>query len=239
MKWYKHITTSLDDPFIFDLIDRFGGDGYLVFFGTLEIMAREFDVNNPGICTISEGFLKKKLQLSRQKMVKILNFCEKNSRIFTTFHDGNITLKCPKLKDMADEWTKTQLRSNSGGTPSQEVEVEVDKEEESNNPPSPQGERKTGKKILLDRFEIFWKHYPKKKNKGQAEKTWLKIKPTEKLLEIIITAIDKARTSEDWIKDNGQFIPHPSTWLNAKGWEDEHTKLGKKDNWEGFDDAVK
>ena len=27
-----------------------------------------------------------------------------------------------------------------------------------------------------------------------------------------------ARTME---KSNGQYIPHPSTWLNAKGWEDE------------------
>jgi len=24
----------------------------------------------------------------------------------------------------------------------------------------------------------------------------------------------------DWRKDSGQFIPHPATWLNAKGWED-------------------
>ena len=27
--------------------------------------------------------------------------------------------------------------------------------------------------------------------------------------------------STDWTKDGGQFIPHASTWLNGKRWEDE------------------
>jgi hypothetical protein len=34
-------------------------------------------------------------------------------------------------------------------------------------------------------------------------------------------AIERAKTSEQWRKDGGQFIPHASTWLRAKGWEDE------------------
>lgn len=28
-------------------------------------------------------------------------------------------------------------------------------------------------------------------------------------------------TSEQWKKDGGQFIPHPTTWLNGDRWEDE------------------
>ena len=27
--------------------------------------------------------------------------------------------------------------------------------------------------------------------------------------------------TEQWKKDNGKYIPYPSSWLNAKGWEDE------------------
>ena len=30
--------------------------------------------------------------------------------------------------------------------------------------------------------------------------------------------------SADWTKDDGQFIPHASTWLNGKRWEDELPK---------------
>lgn len=81
--------------------------------------------------------------------------------------------------------------------------------------------KKNLKEILLDRFEEFWKAYPKKKSKGAAEKVWLKLKPSQELTNEIIAAIQNQKTSEDWTKQNGQFIPHPATWLNAKGWCDE------------------
>ena len=28
---------------------------------------------------------------------------------------------------------------------------------------------------------------------------------------------------DQWNRDNGQFIPHPATWLNQRRWEDELT----------------
>ncbi len=72
-----------------------------------------------------------------------------------------------------------------------------------------------------DKFEQFWAAYPKKRSKGQAEKTWVKINPDEQLLEAILARLEQAKTSGDWVKDDGRYIPYPSTWLNAKGWEDE------------------
>lgn len=79
-------------------------------------------------------------------------------------------------------------------------------------------------------FEKFWTIYPKKKSKGKAEKAWVKIKPSEQLLATIIAKIEQAKTSEDWTKDNGKYIPHPATWLNAKGWEDEYTPTSNNGN---------
>jgi len=121
MKWFKHISDSLDDPFIFDLIDQFGGDGYLVFFGTLEVMSREFDVNLPGFCRISDKFLAKKLQISVKKLSKLLNFCTKNGRIMAEFKGGYIELNCPKLVELTDEYTQRLIGKNvgtqSGATP--------------------------------------------------------------------------------------------------------------------------
>jgi hypothetical protein len=71
-------------------------------------------------------------------------------------------------------------------------------------------------------FEKFWAAYPKKKSKGQAEKAWQTIKPNEQLVATMIATIERAKTSADWTKDGGQYIPHPATWLNGKGWEDEY-----------------
>lgn len=69
-------------------------------------------------------------------------------------------------------------------------------------------------------FEKFWSAYPNKKSKGEAEKAWSKIKPDEQLLARMLATIERAKTSVRWIKESGEFIPYPATWLNAKGWED-------------------
>ena len=79
-------------------------------------------------------------------------------------------------------------------------------------------------------FDRFWECYPKKKSKGNAEKAWKSIKPSEQLLATMIAVIETAKTSTEWMKEGGQFIPHPATWLRAKGWEDqgiEHPLAGK------------
>ncbi len=77
------------------------------------------------------------------------------------------------------------------------------------------------------RFEVFWKAYPKRKSKGQAEKVFAKINPDEQLLATMLATIERAKKSADWQKDDGQYIPYPATWLNAKGWEDEIGKGGQ------------
>ena len=37
----------------------------------------------------------------------------------------------------------------------------------------------------------------------------------------ILTALNWQKKSEQWLKDNGQFIPYPATYLNQRRWEDE------------------
>ena len=91
---------------------------------------------------------------------------------------------------------------------------EEDKEEDKDKnipPKSPQG----------DLFERFWAAYPKKKSKGQARRAWDKLKPGSTMVDQMLLAIERAKQSEDWQKDGGQYIPYPATWLNAEGWEDE------------------
>jgi DNA replication protein DnaC len=69
-------------------------------------------------------------------------------------------------------------------------------------------------------FDRFWDAYPKKKSKGRALKAWNSLKLNSKI-EIILKAIGWQKTTSDWTKDGGQFIPHPASWLNARAWEDE------------------
>ena len=73
------------------------------------------------------------------------------------------------------------------------------------------------KKEDIDRFNIFWKQYPRKVAKPNALKAWNKIKPDEELLKKILAAINSQGLSGREI----QFVPHPASWLNAERWNDE------------------
>lgn len=74
---------------------------------------------------------------------------------------------------------------------------------------------------VSERFALFWKAYPKKVGKGAAEKSWKKIKPSAELFDRIMAAIDAAKASEQWQREDGRYIPNPATWLNQSRWEDE------------------
>lgn len=74
------------------------------------------------------------------------------------------------------------------------------------------------------RFNAFWQAYPIKKAKQAAWKAWQKIKPNTELFERIMSAVDNAKRSEDWVKDNGRYIPYPATWLTGGRWDDELTE---------------
>ena len=94
-----------------------------------------------------------------------------------------------------------------------------------NIPPiSPKGD-KPKKKPETDSFsksfDDFWKAYPKKVSKSNALKAWKKLKPNDDLVREILSALEKQKQSSQWQKDNGQFIPYPTTWLNGKRWEDD------------------
>jgi hypothetical protein len=98
---------------------------------------------------------------------------------------------------------------------------------ESGYPPSPnratEPEVKTRIEPVIQKdplFVEFWKAYPRKTNKEFAEKVFAKLKVDEALLTKMITAI-YVQNKSVWKDKEQQYIPHPSTWLNGKRWEDE------------------
>ncbi|MHB1326884.1 MAG: hypothetical protein ACYC2K_01660 [Gemmatimonadales bacterium] len=70
------------------------------------------------------------------------------------------------------------------------------------------------------RFARFWAVYPKKAAKPKALKAWNRLCPSDGLASEILAAIESHKLSEQWVKDDGKFIPHPATWLNERRWED-------------------
>lgn len=86
-----------------------------------------------------------------------------------------------------------------------EVEVDIDK----------------SRVEIDDGFVLFWNNYPKKVGKGKAEVAWKKHKPN---IDDVLKTLDWQKESKEWFKENGAFIPHPTTYINGKRWLDEPTE---------------
>lgn len=78
-------------------------------------------------------------------------------------------------------------------------------------------------------FDSFWSIYPLKVKKQEALKAWAKIKPDNKLVEKILSAVTIQKQTKEWNKEDGKYIPHPTTWLNGGRWDDE---IKEEDAWQ-------
>ena len=88
--------------------------------------------------------------------------------------------------------------------------------------------------IYTGRFDTFWAAWPKcqrKTAKRSAFKHWWRIMhtllPEDVLLRECLGTLQWQKESESWTKENGDWIPLPSTWLNAERWNDEDPNEGK------------
>lgn len=75
--------------------------------------------------------------------------------------------------------------------------------------------------VYSEKFEVFWSEYPSCKRKGSKSDAGKVFKKYEKDAELIISVLCKFKVDESFLKNNGEFIPSPSSWLNKKHWENE------------------
>lgn len=86
-------------------------------------------------------------------------------------------------------------------------------------------------KTNSDEFDVFWKAYPRKVGKDKALIAWNKKKPN---LDAVLNALSWQKLSDGWIKDNGQYIPHPTTYLNEGRWQDEPSMNSRQQDEQWF-----
>ena len=80
--------------------------------------------------------------------------------------------------------------------------------------------------VLPERFEKFWDFYRTHVppdcaagNRQKAIRAWDKLAPSDELVTGMATALAKQVRSQTWLSGIG--VPHASTWLNNRGWEDD------------------
>ena len=87
-------------------------------------------------------------------------------------------------------------------------------------------------------FARFWQLYPprngKRVGRQAAVKAWDKLKPDRELAGVIGEALKAQKQTEEWIRENGRYIPMASTWLNGRRWEDEISPEAIPENADGW-----
>lgn len=81
---------------------------------------------------------------------------------------------------------------------------------------------------IQELFSQFYSAYPRHDSKQIAMLKFAKImseckteEDQKNMLDKMLKSIETSKSSEQWNKENGKYIPMPSTWLNQRRWEDE------------------
>ena len=70
-------------------------------------------------------------------------------------------------------------------------------------------------------FDRFWKAYPASPRKGAKKQCLIKWEKylCEHSADQIIKHVEWMKTTEQWLKSNGAFIPAPLVYLNQQRWD--------------------
>lgn len=67
-------------------------------------------------------------------------------------------------------------------------------------------------------FDVFWKAYPSKQNKGEARKAFWQTRKVRPSMNELLQAIENQKRTDRWVRG---FIPDPHRWLLGERWEDQ------------------
>jgi hypothetical protein len=127
--------------------------------------------------------------------------------------------------------TKTNTKTNPTPTPTRERETEKE--------PRKHVEKMSSRIEKSESFSIFWKAYPRKDSKVPAQKAFEKVCTTDEQLQVLLTAIEKFKRCDQWVREGGKFIPFASTWLNQHRWEDDPAPaMQRAKSWSEKNDEV-
>ena len=223
----KVVTVSADAKLLYVAGICYAGDNLtdgLIPAHALPILGAESAIRNvkrPTAELVNAG-----LWIARDGVYEVHDYLDHNSR------SGDVQAKRDAARDRMQRNRSQNVRANKMRS-SQEVRpTKEDRSKKKEITPSspPSGDDLPPNVVRVDaprtdaherRWECFWAAYPKHVGTGAARKVFDRIKPDDALTDSMVAAIEAAKQSEQWRRDNGQFIPHPSTWLNQRRWEDE------------------
>jgi hypothetical protein len=212
MKWFKHDSDASNDAKLKKLRLKYGAQGYGIYWYCLELIARNVEKHNLTFELEHDAeLIADDFKLSADLVQHIMTYMVE----LELFENTDGIISCLKMATRTDEYTQKLIHSvkkcpdnvttMSIQSPTKSVLIEEKREE---------------KNIIRkhEDFDVFYKSYPKKKNRGDAEKAWNSLKPD---LQSVLNALEWQKKNIDWTKEDGKYIPYPASYLRSRAWEDE------------------
>jgi len=176
-----------------------------------------------GYCWASNGYFQKLYGISEPTVQRYLRALKAGGYIKIADGDGGQGRR--KIFAGVNPLAENPLK-NDGVTPSKmtpnplknDTRIKKEIRKESNPPKAPQGAASVPS-WKPERFAGLWDYYPRHTSKQAAAKAWDKLKPSDELIAQMGRALRRQKAWDEWQRGIG--IPHLSTYLNQRRWEDE------------------
>lgn len=227
MDWFRHDSNANLDEKLQEVLLDYGLEGYGLYWYCIELIVGKTNTDNitfelkhdARIIARNTGSTPQKVEEMMKRFVSL--------GLFENV-DGKITCLKVAKRLMSSATSNPQMRNLI-----QNIKLSHDSVMTASDKISPDKTRldkirldkkKPSRAVALvneyvdDGFNQFWEAYPKKVGRDAALKSWEKVKPP---IDDVIYSLGWQKQTEQWIKNNGQFIPNPSTYLNQGRWKDE------------------
>lgn len=89
---------------------------------------------------------------------------------------------------------------------------------------------------MKTQFDAFWEIYPRKVGKGAAQKAFNKLNEFDRR-DVLAAVVEYTNCVKQWPAYDRRFIPHPTTWLNQRRWEDDRSEWRRR-NGRNFNASI-
>lgn len=237
--YFPHDVDASSRKTLFTIESRFGNNGYAFWFKLLELLGQQeglyLDLNDDSNylflqskCRVSETEANEILEtlsklgainpeLWKLKVIWSDNYVQRLSPVFlkrkvsvperpcvSSFCDGNAQI---------DDIPVDNCGVSATESTQSKAEQSIAQVKRTRKP------RASG--FESEAFIEFYNAYPKKAERPSVNAVFESLKVDEGLLADIMYGLDRWKSSYDWTKENGQYIPKPAKWLKNRCWEDE------------------
>lgn len=232
MEWFRHDSNANLDEKLQEVLLDYGLEGYGLYWYCIELIVGKTSADNitfelkhdARVIARNTGSSAQRVEEMMKRFISVGLF-ENNDGKITCMKVAKRLMSSatsnPKMRHMIQDIkiqhdTSRYVESHDGiMTASDFITAEENRIEEKRLDKKEKNIRHVG---IDDGFEMFWIKYPKKVGKEAARKYWSKAKPS---IDEVMVALEWQTTSKQWIKQDGEFIPNPSTYINQGRWLDE------------------